>query len=1261
MKETLKGWAATWGEGRYQLVEELGRGAMGLVFRAIDHDLQSEVAIKTVRTPDVKVLYRLKQEFRALADLSHRNLVSLYELGREEDRWYFTMELLNGVNFVQHVHGREVEKDSEQGSSERQRLSKQALNQLLRLAASEVDMGDTCSTANLLPAEEIAAAKARMNASRAGQQFECDYTKLRAALTQLVEGVAALHDFGLLHRDLKPSNVLVEPDGRVVILDFGVVTELSAYRTKDIAGTIGYIAPEIIRGDEPTTAADWYALGVILYECITGRIYNEGDATLDALKVAPQDMADLCRGLLAADPNERADYRDLCAALNIPPRSGAFRRRAVQHGTLTGRTEELEALNRAFARSHNEPGLLTLVHGRSGAGKSALVSHFLDTQRDAGTLVFQGRCYEQEHVPYKGLDAIVDAMARHITAMPDAAKDQVFMAQVAEAARVFRVLESCAPETNQMSSVGQRDPRHLRRAAFIALREVIWTIAAKEPLILLLDDLQWGDLDSIPLLRALLDPQHAGRVMFLGVYRDEDEARSPLLRQLFDRSGTITEASRMIDIKVGPLDDARAEGVLASDPRTAELPEAQRKKVIAESKGLPYFLVELGAFAAEKPEDDELSFAGMMQHQMRTLEDSSRDALLVAAVAGRPLSRSLLTHVCSLKDPGRVMHTLRSRRLLTSVQGDETERVECYHDRIRETIGKVVDDGARAQLHLRIAQGMETLELDAPDMLAQHYALAGDQDKAATHARAAAEAAEKALAFSRAADLYTALLEYESDETSQALDTRRSLANALAAAGRNKEAADEFIAIAETALASERAELRRKAGRAFISSGHVEQGLAIMRDLLEQQGVPLPKTPLRAVFKLLWTRSRIKKRGLHYLPREISDDEQATVERLDTLWDTALSTVWSDNIRSAYMLARCLQQSLEFGDEERIARSLCLESGFRSIAGEKAYDTAFEPLDLARQLFARTQSPYLSFFVPMSDGNFHFQCSGDFEACVEACELAIERIGGQSTYTFESVNARSYAMWALYYLGRPDELRRHITLLTEDARARGDRHAITAARTGLPSFAWLAEDDPDAVRQSCQTALKEWSSGSATYIQHYWAVFGQAQAELYDGNAQAAYDIAVAGWARLKKAMLLRLDTIRMGMAHLRARCAVAMAAQAANPKPYLKEAEKFATMMGDRTMHYKVAGSLMTRAGIASVSGDKASAIASLQEAEHICKKGSLALLHQASRRARGCLMGGSEGDQLVAEADDHMRRLGVVRPDRIAALLCPIAPESP
>ena len=213
---------------RFDIRRRLGAGGMGIVYEALDKQRGAAVALKTLKRLDAAMLYRFKREFRFLADVVHPNLVQLYELFSAGDEWFFTMELIDGVSFLDHVRPGDA-------------------------VATSASRGSTASLDSApVPGTEPAGVR----------RGTVDLERLRPALLQLARGVAALHRAGRLHRDLKPSNVLVDREGRVVICDFGLVTDLGE-RVNDsqlhVVGTAAYMAPEQATGGALTVATDWSA------------------------------------------------------------------------------------------------------------------------------------------------------------------------------------------------------------------------------------------------------------------------------------------------------------------------------------------------------------------------------------------------------------------------------------------------------------------------------------------------------------------------------------------------------------------------------------------------------------------------------------------------------------------------------------------------------------------------------------------------------------------------------------------------------------------------------------------------------------------------------------------------------------------------------------------------------------------------------------------------------------------------------------------
>jgi serine/threonine protein kinase len=267
-----------------------------------------------------------------------------------------------------------------------------------------------------------------------------DLNRLYNALRQLAEGLYGLHQTGKLHRDIKPSNVLVTPEGRVKILDFGLVTEvegLGAHDSVNLAGTPDYMSPEQGAQLPISQPSDWYSIGVMLYQALTGRLPFSGKffevmmskqssdpaPPSELVRDVPPELNDLCMRLLARDPAQRPIGREVLrilghgktGPLKVPlmPATASV----VDSSPFVGRQQQLKELQDAFDTVRCGETVSVCVHGSSGMGKTALVSHFLDelTNQKIDVVILEGRCYERESVPYKALDGVIDSLTRYLT------------------------------------------------------------------------------------------------------------------------------------------------------------------------------------------------------------------------------------------------------------------------------------------------------------------------------------------------------------------------------------------------------------------------------------------------------------------------------------------------------------------------------------------------------------------------------------------------------------------------------------------------------------------------------------------------------------------------------------------------------------------------------------------------------------------------------------------------------------------------------
>lgn len=1212
------------GTERFAVLRRLGEGGFGVVYEVFDRQRQVRVALKALRRLDAAALYRFKQEFRSLADVNHPNLVSLYELLVDRDEWFFTMELIDGVSLLEHLRGEGAESIAP------------------ALAGMTPDEDVTRSMIARVPGDSTIASP------HAPVSPAANLDRVRESFAQLAEGISALHEAGVIHRDIKPSNVMVNRQGRVVLLDFGLATELTPVEPGSgtgISGTPAYMSPEQGANLPAGEPSDWYSVGVMLYQILTGRLPFTGrmyEVLRDKQKFepppaatvvagVPAELNDLCRDLLRIDPRTRP------AGAEVLRRLGGVGPLTVPHrrAPLVGRERHLAALMEAYWAARQGRAVVAHVHGRSGMGKTVLVRRFLEDlrRREPSALLLLGRCYERESVPYKALDSLVDALTQALKRFPSEQAASLLPAEVPALARLFPVLREVDEVVGAEETVlAIPDSQQLRRRAFAALRELLGRLAARAPLVLFIDDVQWGDLDSGALLAEILSPPDPPPLLLVISYRSEEAETSPVLARL--RTDLAAETRQ---IEVGELSAAEAQEVAQVLLGGA----AARAEVIArESGGSPFFVQELARFQDEG-ESSPPTLDEVLHRRIVQLEEPVRRFLEVVAVAGRPLDLEVVRQAAApIEDEYAILAQLRSGRLLRTRGAGE---LETYHDRVRETVVARLPAAALRQHHSRLAVAWEASGRADPETLATHFHGAGERGKAARYAVAAADRAAQALAFDRAARLYRMALELD------ALDggLKPKLAAALANAGRGPEAARAYLAAAEGIATSEALEFRRRAAEQFLISGHVDEGLATLERVLQMVGMTLPATPLRALLLLLLRRVQLWFRGLGYRERPASQSPPDLLLRVDVCWSVAIGLGLVDLIRGTEFQARHLLLALRAGEPYRVARALALEVGYSAVPGVRAWPYTEKVLRLANALAERVSHPHTLGLAAFTTG-VAAECMGRMAEAAELCSRAEALLRQRCTgVTWEIDSSAIFGIQATRWTGEWNELELRLSVLLRDAEERGDRYA--ASFWYIRHLYWLAlrDDQPEQARRQHDRGMALWTF-RGYHMQHYWSLFALSEIDLYTGQAGTAWQRCMEQTKAVQKSLILRLQIARVEWLHLRARLAVALGR--------LDDAERIARHMERPKMRWATALALLVRASVATSRGRRQEALALWQVAEQASQDLHLAMLAVAARRRRGELLEGEQGAALIQEADARLASQKVRNPARMMAILAPV-----
>lgn len=708
---------------RYLLHDRIGQGGMGVVYHAYDRLTGREVALKRVLT-DANVLslsdsesvldfkMSLAQEFKLSASLRHPNIITVLDYGFDEEQQpYYTMELLKQPQTI-------------------------------------LDASATASVAD------------RMN-----------------LIVQMLHALTYLHRRGILHRDIKPANVLVEA-GCVKILDFGLSTMHQRSQQQDqnsqmTVGTLGYMAPEVLYGDDISFAADIYAVGMIAYEILAqkhpfaldepAQLVNDILMTVPDYSIIEADAAlvAVIRKMLQKEPDDRyANADDVVQALiaasdvNIGGESKAIRESFLQAARLVGRDFELNLLTQALDTAAKGQGSGWLIAGESGVGKSRLVDELRTQAMVRGAVVMRGQAVKIGSQPYQ----IWQMVFRWLVLLSDALTHDDLNLLRAIIPDVDQMLKDNEPSQTLENAPAKQLQGDLLQLLVRVLR------AYNKPVVIILEDLHWLGEASHNLLKLLSAHLPELPLLVLATYRDDE---MPKLYEAF-QGFTRLDLQRLSNDQISELSAA----MLGEAGRSQHVVDLLQR----ETEGNVFFVVEVvRALAEEVGQLDQIGrvtlpskvFAGgvqtVVQRRLDRLDERSRSLLAVAAVMGRELDVTVITALAKDVDIQEWLTTCAQVAVLAVASGEWS----FAHDKIRLSLLETLNPQQRQNLHSQVAEAIKSCygESEARvSALAYHYQRAGDQQQEEHYVTLAGEQAlrtgayrEAIVYFQRAEDILKAL------------------------------------------------------------------------------------------------------------------------------------------------------------------------------------------------------------------------------------------------------------------------------------------------------------------------------------------------------------------------------------------------------------------------------------------------------------------------------------------------------------------------
>jgi tetratricopeptide (TPR) repeat protein/tRNA A-37 threonylcarbamoyl transferase component Bud32 len=737
--------------GRYVTLKKLGEGGKGAVYKARDTTLNRIVAIKVLKSSVLseEATSRFIREAQAVAKLNHPNIVSIYDIGKENGEQFFVLEFVDGMNL------KELIKTYPEG--------------------------------------------------------KCDIQTVLRTGIDICSALQYAHSHGVLHRDIKPENILITQESTAKLMDFGLAKMLgqpSITQEGIIVGTVAYVAPEIALGKGADARSDLYSFGAVLYEAVTGKSPFPGE---DPVKIIfshihdypvspsrlnpkiPQSLAECVMKLLEKEPAKRYQTAaDLLTVLKdiaegylretlvpshkpsiVIPSPRPVSAREVQ---LVDRVEEMRLLREAADNAVRGEGGLVFLYGEAGIGKTRLTRELGAYARLRGMQVLYGRCpalFRMDGVPPYIL-------------WSEVIKDYLEGCSPEQLYRVigFYPSEVCklVPELRQrLGAIPQSlpiGPEHERDRLFEAVSQFVMNISKETPLLVVLDDLQWTDQTSLLLLHYLARGVYKTSLLLLGAYRETDiDERHPLspvlselnrerlLQSVLLKRMSINDVSEMI------------KQILEQD----DVPNEFCELVYEKMQGNPFFVEELIKSLKEEGvifrEEDRWKFKeiskiefpktvkSVIKARMSRLDEDCQNILTLASFVGNDFTFEAISGVTNIEE--NKLLELMEKLLKTGLIKERVIRgkdVYCFADVIvRDVVHEEVSHLRHKKLHSAVGGTLEKVYSKEIDQhfgeLAYHFLEGGDQDKALDYFLKAGEKAQKIHAYLEASSYFLHALE----------------------------------------------------------------------------------------------------------------------------------------------------------------------------------------------------------------------------------------------------------------------------------------------------------------------------------------------------------------------------------------------------------------------------------------------------------------------------------------------------------------------
>jgi Nif-specific regulatory protein len=626
-----------------------------------------------------------------------------------------------------------------------------------------------------------------------------NWDSLYDVILQIASGLHHVHHRGIIHLDLKPSNILVSDEGQAKIMDFGLAIESHQVFDRQIRGTLQYMAPEVLKQDRVDSRADLYALGMTLYETVTGALPGYGRPAIEVIRMrlddgvrppssinpqVPDALERIIMKLLEKDPRHRFPSAAAllqavaeAAGKKVRPAEFLIGRGELYAAPLIGRKNEVGQLMTLTGEAREGHGNGVILAGAEGMGKSRIIRDVTLRAQLDGARVFGGRCPINRKTIYAPFVEIFDQMVRAVNPVADVGE---------EIRRILRpIVGSHGPETTPAQH-GQKF--RLFNRIVQSMQDIygflsVGSEAGGSPLILVIEDLQWADPSTAELFSFLIGEAQQNKLLVIGTLTLETggeaaiESASPNFSFWEQRAREGHFAIIRVETLSEPLVREHVQSLLGD----AKVSDELVRWVLWESAGSPlairrvvdyliahgYLQWEPAGWIADMERIRALRIPGgpssILVEKFETLEPAIRSVLEAASVCGETVDVELLTRIGEQSAEKTYAAVRELAREALVDESNDGRLISFPQIHLRDAVYNAMPDRRRMELHMRVGEALEPAASDGSTQfvgqVAYHFARANDIERGTKYSIEAGDLAQRTLAHEEAAEFYRAALE----------------------------------------------------------------------------------------------------------------------------------------------------------------------------------------------------------------------------------------------------------------------------------------------------------------------------------------------------------------------------------------------------------------------------------------------------------------------------------------------------------------------